>query len=48
MAEKKIRTDFYVTQNQFKAITAYAKKHGINNSETFRRIIDAFFEKKRS
>lgn len=46
MPEKKVRADFYITQKQFKDISAYAKKYGINNSETFRRIIDKFFEKK--
>ena len=47
MPEKKIRTDFYVTPKQFKETSAYAKKHGINQSEAFRRIIDEFFDNKR-
>jgi hypothetical protein len=46
MPEKKVRTDFYVTQKQFKEVSAYAKKNEINNSEAFRRMIDAFFEKR--
>ena len=40
------RTNLYLTKNQHSAISEEAEERGINFSEMFRKIVDAYLESK--
>ena len=40
------RTNLYLTENQHSEISAEAEERGINFSEMFRKIVDAYLESK--